>query len=88
MPTSATILKAHQELQSTDRGGYLGPPLLEYPPVTQEEREAALKFSDVLKKRLGVPPKLAQPELKKIPLLATPRSIEEQKAELRRRGLL
>jgi hypothetical protein len=89
MPVSAAILKAHQELQSTDRGEYLGPPLLEYPPITDEERAEGLKFSEALKKKLGIPAKPAKPvEPKKLTVVPSLRSLEEQKAELRRRGFL
>ncbi len=86
MPVSAAILKAHRELQSTDRGEYLGPPLLEYPPITDEERAEALKFSEALKKQLAAIPKPAEP--KKLTIVPSTRSLEEQKAELRRRGFL
>jgi hypothetical protein len=87
MPTSATILKAHQELQSIERGEYHGPPLLEYPPITDEERAEALKFSESLKKKLAIPAKPAA-ETKKLTIVPSLRSLEEQKAELRRKGFL
>jgi hypothetical protein len=68
---------------------YLGPPLLEYPPITQEERAEALKFSEALKKKLGIPAKPAKPaEPKKLTVVPSLRSLEEQKTELRRRGFL
>jgi len=48
MPTSAAVLKAHEELCGSGQE-YLGVPQIDYPPVTQEEREAALIFSRELK---------------------------------------
>lgn len=65
---------------------YLGPALLEYPPITEEERAEALKVSEALKKKLGIPSKPAEP--KKLTIVPSTRSIEEQKAELRRKGFL
>jgi len=62
--------------------------------LTPEERKAAIeesaKFKAAIQKQFE-PKKPDSPKLKKIPPLATPppaRSIEEQKAELRRRGFL
>jgi hypothetical protein len=70
-----------------DRSEYLGPPLLEYPPITEQERAEALKFSEALKKQLApIPAKPAEP--KKLTIVPSLRSLEEQKAELRRRGFL
>ena len=71
-----------------DRTSYLGPRLLNYTEtLTPEERAEALKFSEALKKKLGViPAKPAEP--KKLTIVPSLRSIEEQKAELRRKGFL
>src|SRR6266436_3826829 len=54
MPVSATIRNCLSKMRSTEPV-YLGPPLLEYPEITAEEREAALAFSEELKKKLGSP---------------------------------
>jgi hypothetical protein len=90
LPVSAEILKAHTFLKSKGRvEEYLGPPLLDYPGICQEEREAALEFSRELKEKLlihAVQQKTAEKKRYIPPPLA--RSLEEQKAELRRRGLL
>jgi len=89
MPVSAAILKAHGELTAIRREGYLGPPLLAYPEVSEEERAAALEFSDALRKQLAPIRSPKPPEQKKLTIiLPSTRSIEEQKAELRRRGFL
>lgn len=86
MPVSATIRAAHEKMRATETV-LLGVPLLEYPPITDEERAEALKFSEALKKQLGVTPaKPAEP--KKLTVEPSTRSFEEQKAELRRRGFL
>jgi hypothetical protein len=71
-----------------DRTSYLGPPLLEYnETLTPEERAEALKFSEALKKKLGIPAKpVAEP--KKLTIVPSLLSLEEQKAELRRKGFL
>ena len=68
------------------RAEYLGPPLLEYAEISDEERAEALKFSEALKKKLAIPAKPA--EQKKLTIVPSMRSLEEQKAELRRRGFL
>src|SRR5262249_1743362 len=53
LPVSAAILKADRELEVHAIGGeYLGPRLLEYPSVTEEERAEALKFSAALREKL------------------------------------
>jgi hypothetical protein len=64
-----------------------GPPLLEYPPISEDEREEALKFSEKLKETLLLEkPKLEPPAKKRIAHVTKP--IEQQKAELRKRGYL
>jgi len=90
MPTSATILKAHAELSSSRAPAeYLGPPLIEYAAVSAEEREAALAFSEELKKKLAaIPPAEQIPKKKTLTFVPSRLSLEEQKTELRRRGLL
>src|SRR6266404_1972145 len=52
MPTSAAVLKAHEELCGSGQEEYLGVPQIDYPPVTQEERDAALEYSEKLKETL------------------------------------
>jgi hypothetical protein len=69
------------------RTEYLGPPLIEYPPITDEERAEGLKFSEALKKKLAIPPKPAAEPKKKLTVPSL-RSLEEQKAELKRKGFL
>lgn len=86
MPVSAAILAAHRELHATRREEFLGPALIEYPPISDEERAAALEFSEALKKQLGPSPQTQ--EQKKLTIVPTRLSLDEQKAELRRRGLL
>ena len=86
MPVSAAILKAHEEIRESHREGYLGVPLLEYSPVTQEERDEALKFSEELKKKLGAPE--AKPEKKPIPVRPSLLSLEEQIRILKSKGFL
>jgi hypothetical protein len=91
MPVSATIRAAHEKMRATGTI-YLGPPMLNYTEMlTPEEREEAIKecakFKAAIQKHFD-PKKPTLPKLKKIPLSATPLSIEEQKAELRRKGFL
>jgi hypothetical protein len=93
MPVSATIRAAHEKMRATGPV-YLGPPMLEYTEtLTPEERDEAIKecrakFKAAMQKQVE-PAKPTPPKLKKVPLSATPpRSIEEQKAELRRKGFL
>ena len=54
MPVSATIRNCLSKIRTSEQV-FLGPPLLEYPEITAEEREAALVFSEELKKKLGPP---------------------------------
>jgi hypothetical protein len=54
IPVSAAILEAHRELTKSARD-FLGPRLVEYPEVSQEDREAALEFSKALRKKLCLP---------------------------------
>src|SRR6266481_5812443 len=61
MPVSATIRNCLSKIRSA-APVYLGPPLLKYPEVTAEEREAALVFSEELKKKLM--PREPKPERK------------------------
>jgi hypothetical protein len=85
MPVSATIRNCLSKILSA-APVYLGPPLLKYPEITAEEREAALAFSEELKKKLGPPePKPGRKTLTVRPSLL---SVEEQKAELRKLGYL
>ncbi len=85
MPVSATIRNCLSKMRSTEPV-YLGPPLLEYPEITAEEREAALAFSEELKKKLGSPE--PKPNGKTLTVRPSMLSIEEQKDELRKRGYL
>ncbi len=56
MPVSATIRNCLSKIRSATPV-FLGPPLLAYPEISQEEREEALKFSEEWKKKLGPPKK-------------------------------
>jgi hypothetical protein len=87
MPVSATIRNCHLKIRGTEPA-FLGPPLLSYPEITAEEREAALVFSEELKKKLGLRdsmPKKNSPSLTVRPSML---SIDEQKEILRRKGYL
>jgi hypothetical protein len=86
MPVSAAILKAHEELRATHRQEYLGVPLLEYPAITQEERDAALAYSEAFKKTLA--PKEEKPTKKQITVRPSVLSIDEQKRVLKAKGWL
>lgn len=86
MPVSAAILKAHEELQGSRGDEYLGVPLIEYPPVTQEDRDAALVFSEAFRKTLG--PKEEKPARKPLTVRPSLLSIEEQKQVLKKKGWL
>jgi len=91
MPVSATIRKCLSKIRHSEPV-FLGPPLLKYPEVTAEEREAALVFSEELKKMLGRPPEVkperVKPERKTLTVRPSMLSLEEQKEELRKRGYL
>lgn len=85
-PWPGHIRKAAESYHG-NREEFLGPRLLSYPEISQEERDEALKFSDSLKKQLEpIPPPPA--EAKKLTIVPSHLSLDEQKAELRRRGLL
>jgi hypothetical protein len=84
-PKPGHIRRALHESLS-HREEMLGPPRLEYPPVSEEERLEALKFSDKLKRELGIKP--AEPQGKKVRVFPPPKPIEQQKRELRERGYL
>jgi hypothetical protein len=85
MPVSATIRNCLSKIRSA-APVYLGPPMLAYPEVSQEERDEAMKFSEELKKKLGAPSqKSERPKLTVRPSLL---SLEEQKRILREKGLL
>jgi hypothetical protein len=87
MPVSTTIRAAHEKMRVGRTNEFLGVPLIEYPPITEQERGEALKFSEALKKQLAaIPAKPAEP--KKLTIVPSLRSLEEQKAELRRKGFL
>jgi hypothetical protein len=85
MPVSATIRNCLSTIRSSEPV-YLGPPLLEYPEITAGEREAALVFSEELKKKLGPPE--PKPGRKTLTVRPSMLSVEEQKEELRKRGYL
>jgi hypothetical protein len=85
-PKPGHIRRALHENMS-HREEMLGPPRLEYPPVSEEERLEALKFSEKLKKELGIKP-MTQAEAKKIRVFPPPKPIEQQKRELREKGYL
>jgi len=52
MPVSAAIIQAHERLLLNESEEYLGVRQIDYPPVTQEERDGALEFSQKLKDKL------------------------------------
>jgi len=85
-PWPGHIRKAAQMYRS-DRSEFLGPPRLEYEPITQEERDAALEFSQALKKLIQGPP-IREVAAKKLTVRPSMLSLEEQKEELKRRGYL
>jgi hypothetical protein len=85
MPVSATIRNCLSKIRSSEPV-YLGPRLLKYPEITAEEREAALVFSEELKKKLGPPEsKLGR---KTLTVRPSSLSIDQQKQELRKLGYL
>jgi hypothetical protein len=91
MPVSATIRAAHEKMRTTG-AVFLGPPMLQYTEtLTPEEREEAIKecakFKTAIQEHFE-PKKPTRPKLKNIPLATSSRSIEGQKAELRRKGFL
>jgi hypothetical protein len=85
MPVSATIRHCLSKIRSSEPV-YLGPRLLQYPEIAAEEREAALVFSEELKKKLGPPE--PKPGRKTLTVQPSMLSIEQQKEELRKRGWL
>ncbi len=85
MPVSATIRNCLSKIRSAEPV-YLGPPLLKYPEISAEEREAALVFSEELKKKLGPPE--PKPGRKTLTVRPSMHSLEEQKRILRERGFL
>jgi hypothetical protein len=85
MPVSATIRNCLPKIRSSEPV-FLGPPFLDYPEVTAEEREAALVFSEELKKKLRPPE--PKPERKTPTVRPSILSLKEQKEELRKRGYL
>ncbi len=89
MPTVATIRNAIRDLRSIEQTPST---LLRYPEVSPEDREITPEIQakmDELKVKLGIGEivKKSAPVKKYAPMSA-PKSIEDQKTELRRRGLL
>ncbi|HXJ05019.1 MAG TPA: hypothetical protein VNH65_07965 [Candidatus Acidoferrum sp.] len=97
MPTVATIRNAHRKLESIEETRST---FIRYPEVTDQDRklsqEEEAQIAEI-KKKIGVvanrrKTKTVMPPDSKEKTIYTPRStsrpIEEQKAELRRRGLL
>jgi len=96
MPTVATIRNAHRKLESNEETRST---FIRYPEVTEQDRklsqEEEAQIAEV-KKRIGVianrKMETVEPPDRKAKTIYTPRStprpIEEQKAELRKRGLL
>ena len=65
---------------------FLGPQLLAYPRISQEERDEALARSEELRKRLGsAPARVTRPTLTVRPSTL---SLEEQKRILREKGYI
>jgi hypothetical protein len=87
MPVTAAILKAHRELQDAGREEYLGPKMEWDPELERQRKERADKFQRQLASG-AIKPEPEQPLKKKRTIVPSTLSIEEQKAELRRRGLL
>lgn len=69
-----------------DRSTFLGPPMLTYPEISEEEREEALKFSEQLRENLGPTPPCEKK--KQIPVQPSKLTLSEQKEILRRKGYL
>jgi hypothetical protein len=97
MPTVATIRNALRKLEPIEQARST---FIQYPEVTEQDRklsqEEEAQIAEI-KKRIGVMANRRKMETAKPPdrkektiytPRSTPRSIEEQKAELRRRGLL
>jgi len=89
-PKPAEIIAAARECTGE---GFSGPPLLDYQDITDAEREAAFaenaEFTAKLKAQLGVGQVIKSPTPgHKITIVPPTRSLEEQKAELVRRGFL
>lgn len=95
MPVVAKIREALEEVRRASVGQeqYLGVPLLDYPKISQTERDAAIAESEAfiakLKAQIGIGQVIKAPTTgHKIPIVPPTRSLEEQKAELVRRGFL
>ena len=88
MPVSATIRAAHEKRRKRNETIYLGPPMLTYPEVSQAEREAALQYSEDLRKKLSNSSPEPQPKKRKLTLRPSKLTICEQKEILRRKGFL
>jgi hypothetical protein len=87
-PKPAEIIAA-AKVVGDDQGEYLGPKMLEYPEVPEEERKSADDITAEFKKRMGWDkPNVSAPTEKRIKVVPPTRSLEEQKAELVRRGFL
>lgn len=91
-PKPAEIIEAAKH-QAKRSGEFLGPKMIEYPEITEEEREAAIaENADAtakLKAQLGKPEVIKSPAAgNKITTVPTTKSWEEQKRELERRGYL
>jgi hypothetical protein len=78
-PKPGHIRRAVEKIQAAqtvnDRVYLLGPPAEKYPEITQEERDAAIEYSEELKKQLAKEEKIK-------------RSAQEQIDELRKAGWL
>jgi hypothetical protein len=78
-PKPGHIRKALEAVEAaqtvSNRVQLLGPPAIKYPPITQEERDAAIEYGEELKKQLAKEEKIK-------------RSAQEQIDELRKAGWL
>jgi hypothetical protein len=67
----------------------LGPPRIDYAPISEEERIEALKYSAALKEKLGLAKAEQRAEARKVVrTFPPPKPIEQQKRELREKGYL
>ena len=83
MPVSAKILECAKD-SARIAETFLGPPLLEYGEKSAEE----IAFNEKWRKYYAENPLPEKPEVSKLRPQQSTMTIEEQKAELRRRGLL
>lgn len=86
-PWPGHIRKALEASLHSESEEFLGLPLLAYTPVSQEDRDEALKFSAALKEALAKLP-AAPASKQKITIRPSILSLDEQKKILRKEGFL